>query len=124
VNRPSGFIQRLDEELLTGMSVEQLEVLAERARRRGRRHAPGGESERFDSLLRVRVTDVDAAMQATEALLGQFVKRWKFGSVVHESEGTHVIEYAVQLKKSTVPQELADSLIAGGASNIIDVELG
>jgi hypothetical protein len=123
VNRPSGFIQRVDDELLTGMSLEQLEVLAERARRRGRRHAPG-ESQRFDSLLRIRTVDVDVAMQATESLLGEYVKRWKFGSVVHESDGTHVIEYAVQLKKSTVPQELVQALVARGMPAIIDADVG
>jgi len=124
VNRPSGFIQRLDEELLTGMSAEQLEALAERARRRGRRHAPdSGETERFESQLRLRTTDVNAAMQATEPLLGQYLKRWKLGSVVHEDEGTHVIEYAVQFKKSTSPPEFIEALRAQGAPAILEVEL-
>lgn len=123
VNRPSGFIQRLDDELLTAMTPEQLEVLADRARRRGRRHAPDAESERFDSLLRVRTTDVDAAMQAAEALLGEFAKRWKFGFVVHESDGTHVVEYAVQLRKSAIPQVMAEALRTRGGPTIIEVEL-
>ena len=123
VNRPSGFIQRLDDELLTAMTPEQLEVLADRARRRGRRHAPDAESERFDSLLRVRTTDVDTAMQAAEALLGEFAKRWKFGFVVHESDGTHVVEYAVQLRKSAIPQVMAEALRTRGGPTIIEVEL-
>jgi hypothetical protein len=124
VNRPSGFIQRLDEELLKGMSAEQLDALAERARRRGRRHAPdSGETERFESELRLRTTDVDAAMRVTEPLLEQYLKRWKLGSVVHEDEGTHVIEYAVQLKKSTSATEFVEALRAQGAPAILEVEL-
>jgi hypothetical protein len=123
VNRPSGFIQRLDDQLLQSMSAEQLEVLADRARRRGRRNAPDDAKERFDSVLRVRVTDVDAAMQAVESLLAQFAKRWKFGFVVHESDGTHVVEYAVQLRKSTVPQAMTEALQARGGAAIIGVEL-
>jgi hypothetical protein len=124
VNRVSGFIQRLDEELLKGMSAEQLEALAERARRRGRRHAPdSGELERFRSQLRLRTTDVDAAMRATELLLAQYLKRWKLGSVVHEDEGTHVIEYAVQLKKSASPTEFVEALRAQGGAAILEVEL-
>jgi hypothetical protein len=123
VNRPSGFVQRLDEEVLKAMSAEQLDMLAERARRRGRRHAPDEEAERFDSLLRVGTTDVDAAMQAIEPLLGQFVKRWKFGSVVHESDGTHVVEYAVQLRKSTIPQVMTEALQTRGGPTFIEVKL-
>jgi hypothetical protein len=123
VNRPSGFIQRVDEELLRDLSAEQLDVLADRARRRGRRHAPDSAVDRFDSLLRVRVTDVDAAMQAVEALLGEFAKRWKFGFVVHEDDGTHIVEYAVQLRKSTVPQVMTEALQARGGPAVISVDL-
>jgi len=125
VNRPSGFIQQLDEEVLKAMSVEQLDALAERAWRRRKRHAPDEETARddFGWVLHIRAADVDGAMQAAEALLGQYVKRWKFGGVVHEAEGTHLIEYAVQLKKSTVPAELCGALRSRGLAAIVDAEL-
>lgn len=121
VDRPSGFIQRLDDEVLTGMSGDQLDALAERAWRRRKRNQPSG--SRFDSLLRVHASDTDAAMQITEALLGDYVKRWKFENLVHEADGTHVIEYAVQLKKSTVLTDFIDTIHTKGAPAILDVEL-
>jgi hypothetical protein len=123
VNRPSGFIQRLDEQLLEGMSPEQLDVLAERARRRGRSHSPDSEAERFDSLLRIRTGDVEAAMRVIEPLLGQFAKRWKFASAAPEGQGIQVIEYALQLRKSTVPQVMTEALQARGGAAVIGVEL-
>jgi Domain of unknown function (DUF4956) len=123
VNRPSGFVQRLDEEVLKAMSAEQLDALSERAWRRRRRNEPEGRGERFECLLRVRATDVDAAMQAAEPLLGQFLKRWKVGGVVHEADGTHVIEYAVQLKKSAAPGQIIDTLQAHGGPAIMEVEV-
>ncbi len=122
-NRPSGFVQMLDEEVLEAMSADQLDALAERARRRRRRHAPDRQFQRFETRLRVRTTDVDAAMRATEPLLPQYVKRWKFGSVVHESDGTHVIEYAVQFKKNAVTRELVNVLQVRGAPAIVGVEI-
>lgn len=124
VNRPSGFIQQLDEEVLKAMSVEQLDALAARTWRRRKRHAPD-ETDRddFGWLLHIRATDVDAAMQAAEAILGQYVKRWKFGTVVHESEGQHLIEYAVQLKKSTVPEEVCAALRARAVGAVLEVQL-
>ncbi len=103
VNRPSGFVQQLDDEILKAMSGEQLEALAERASRRRKRNVPDSESVELESLLRVRATDVAAAKQVAELLLGQYTKRWTLGSVVHEDDGTHVIEYAVQFKKNVVP---------------------
>jgi hypothetical protein len=125
VNRPSGFIQRLDEEVLKAMSADQLDALAERAWRRRKRHAPDEVIGRddFGWLLHIRAIDVDGAMQAAEALLGQYAKRWKFGSIVHESEGTHLIEYGVQLKKSTIPAELCEALKARGVPAIAEVDL-
>ena len=123
VDRPSGFVQRLDEEVLESMSAEQLAALAARARRRGRRHAPSGDFERFDTVLRIRTTDVDAARQAADALLGEHCKRWKFSDVVHRSDGAHVIEYAVQLKKSAEPARLREALEARGGSAIDSAEV-
>jgi len=77
----------------------------------------------FESVLRVCAVDVDVAMQAVESLLGEFVKRWQFGSVVHESDGTHVIEYAIQLRKSITPAAFIEALQARGATVIMDVEI-
>ncbi|HEX9631382.1 MAG TPA: DUF4956 domain-containing protein [Gemmatimonadales bacterium] len=125
VNRPSGFVQRLDDELLKAMSPDQLDALAERAWRRRRRNAPSGEVERagFESLLCVRTGDVDAAMRAVESVLDEYVKRWTFGTVVHEDDGTHVIEYAVQLKKSTAPAAFVEAVQARGMGVMMGVEL-
>ena len=123
VNRPSGFVQRLDGEILTGMSGEQLDAVAERAWKRRKRNEPAESGERFESLLRVQAVDTDAAMQITEGLLGTYVKRWKFGHIIHEADGTHVIEYAVQLKKSTVLTDFIDTLHTKGAPAIVSVEL-
>jgi hypothetical protein len=109
-NRPSSFVQQLDEE---------------RASRRRRRNAPGGRAERpvVESVLRVRAANVDVAMQAVESVMAQFVKRWQFSGIMHESDGTHVIEYSVQLKKSTVPSVFVQALQARGAAVIMDVEI-
>jgi len=124
VNRPSGFIQQLDEEVLKAMSVEQLDALTARAWRRRKRHAPDDANrDEFGWVLHIRTTDVDTAMQAAEAIMSQYVKRWKFGAVVHENDGTHLIEYSVQLKKSTVPEELCAALRARAVGAVVDVQL-
>jgi hypothetical protein len=121
-NRPSGLVQRLDDEVLEAMSAEQLDALAQRAWRR-RRHASEEEVERFDALLLIRATDVDGARRAMERLLTERAKRWAFAGVVHEADGTHLLEYGVQLKKNTASAEFVAALQAEGGSAVTEVEL-
>jgi hypothetical protein len=123
VNRPSGFVQRLDEEVLEAMSAEQLDALAGRAWRRRRRQAPDEEpSPRYGALLRIRVTDVEAAIAAVEPILDRFLKRWKFSGAVPDGDRTQMIEYDVQLRKSADPEELVEALQRGGPV-IVGVEI-
>ena len=41
-----------------------------------------------------------------EPLLDENLKRWRYGGVVHEPDGTHVVEYAIVLKKSISADQL------------------
>jgi hypothetical protein len=123
VNRPSGFIEALDEEVLKGMSAEQLDALAARAWRRRRRHAPSRPIDGFESLLRLRATNLDAAKAAAEAVLNQMVKRWKLGVVTDAGQGTFIIEYGIQLRKSMIPAQLVEALDAAGEPAIVGVEV-
>ncbi len=126
-NRASSFVAKLDEDVLKAMSSEQLDALADRAWRRRKRHEPEMEIDdderRFETMLRVRTTNVDAAMQVTESALGDHLKRWKFGGIVHEEDGNHVIEYAVQLKKSVDAKTFVDTLRERGGAQVVSVEL-
>ena len=97
------------------MTKEQLELLADRAWRRQRKLENNNaiddeEMQRRDVLLRLRTYDPDASRVAVEVMFDEFLKKWRFGGVVHEQDGTHVVEYAVQLKKSARSSELLDAL--------------
>jgi hypothetical protein len=125
-NRTGAFVARLDNEILKSMSPEQLDAVADRAWRRRRRSAPDwGDGERpdFNALLRVRTAQVDRAREAVEPVLGEQLKRWRFGGVVHEEDGTHVVEYGVQLKKSMTRDALLEALRSRGAPHVLDVDL-
>ncbi|HKG94334.1 MAG TPA: DUF4956 domain-containing protein [Gemmatimonadaceae bacterium] len=82
-----------------------------------------GESERvsFEKLLRVHTQDIDAARATAEGMLPDHLKRWRFGGVVHEADGSHTLEYGVVLKKTTPPGLLLDELRRG--KDIIGAEL-
>lgn len=123
--RTGTFVARIDDEVMRDMSREQLEGLAERALRRARQHDP--ESGRVDargaSRLLVRTRNVSGARGALEPHLEQGAKRWQFTGVTSTGEGVNVMEYALELRKKTPPDELLALLRAAGASDILEMEL-
>ncbi len=123
--RESGFVTRLDQEVLQSLSPEQLDVLAERARKRRGQAAPDVEAEAepdFDVLLRVRTRSAADARLAVEPVLDAQLKKWRFSGVVPEAEGMVVLEYAVRLRKKMTPNTLRDALQGIGSSHILGVE--
>lgn len=128
-NRTSSFVAKLDEEVLQSMSSDQLDALAERTWRRRKRNAPDDVEEekdkkvKFDALMRVRTTDVDAAMRVTEPLLPGYLKRWQCGGVIHEDDGSHVVEYSIRLRKGMEATALATAIRTAAGPTVLDVEL-
>lgn len=125
LRKTGSFVAVLDNEILENMTPEQLELVADRAWRRRRRFANDAveddDMQRRDVLLRLRTNDPDGSRVAVEALFDDFLKKWRYGGVVHEKDGTHVVEYAVQLKKTARSEELLDALNA--KSQVIGAEI-
>jgi hypothetical protein len=61
-------------------------------------------------LLRLRTNDPNESRAGVESLFDEYLKKWRLGGVVHEPDGTHVIEYAVQLKKSARSEDLLNAI--------------
>jgi hypothetical protein len=116
LRQTGSFVAMLDNEIFENMTPEQLELAADRAWRRRRRlgtdEPDEDEMQRRDVLLRVRTYDPDNSRAAVEATFDEYLKKWRFGGVLHERDGTHVVEYAVQLKKSARSAELLDAVQA------------
>ena len=119
------FVATLDEEIFENMTPEQLELAADRAWRRKRRmekeEVSDDEAQRRDVLLRLRTYDPDDSRVACEEIFDEFLKRWRLGGVLHEPDGTHVVEYAVQLKKTARTADLLDAL--HNKSQVIGAEI-
>ncbi|MGH7664538.1 MAG: DUF4956 domain-containing protein, partial [Gemmatimonadaceae bacterium] len=125
-NRTGSFVARVDNELLKSMSPEQLDALADRAWRRRRRAAPDLDEEpvsAVDTLLRVRTTDAQAAKRDVELVLREQLSAWRPGGVVHESDGTHTVEYGIALTDGVTGQALSEAIRATGAPHVLGVEL-
>jgi hypothetical protein len=90
------------------MPAEQLAAVADRAWRRARRHNPetADPDGKREALLRIRTPNVQATRLTIEPLLDEHLKRWRYGGVVHEPDGTHVVEFAIVLKKAVPAEQL------------------
>ena len=125
-NRTGEFVARVDSEILANMAPEQLDALADRAwRRRKRDDAEVSEEDDagYDKLLRIRTLDPDSVRGLIEPGLAghEQIKRWRFGGVVHEEDGTHNVEYGLKLRKTADREQFVESL--RNAVGVIDVEL-
>jgi Domain of unknown function (DUF4956) len=114
LSRTGSFVAMVDNEIFENMTPEQLELAADRAwrrrRRLGKEDVEDDEMQRRNVLLRLRTYDPDSSRAACEIVFDDFLKKWSFGGVLHEGDGTHVLEYAVQLKKSARSAELLEVL--------------
>ncbi len=125
LSRTGSFVARLDKDLFEDMSAEQLNAVADRAWRRMRRNnpeEPDSEGKR-EALLRIRTYDVNESRTAVEPMFEDLLKKWKYGGVVHEADGTHIVEYTVFLKKSKPAEELLETLRAQGAPHVVGAEI-
>jgi hypothetical protein len=125
LRQTGSFVALLDEEIFADMTPEQLDLTADRAWRRKRRlevdDATDEEMQKRDALLRVHTADADAARAPVEAVLDEFCKKFRFGGVIRQDDGTRVMEYAIQLKKTARGSDLADALHA--KSQVLDAEI-
>jgi hypothetical protein len=108
------FVAMLDDDIFANMTPEQLDLAADRAWRRKRKltkeELSDDDMQRREVLLRLRTSDPNRSRAEVESLFDDFLKKWKLGGVVHEPNGMHVIEYAVQLKKSARSDDLLNAI--------------
>ena len=123
--RQSSFITMLDDEILKSLSPEQLDVVAEKAKKRKKQATPDQEDAEpsYDTLLRIRTTSPDEAKRVAEAILAQYLKKWRFSGVEVEVNGVQVVEYALRLRKNLTPNMLRDALQAAGSPHVLGIEL-
>ncbi len=122
--RTGTFVARVDDEVLKNMTREQLEGVAERA---GKRAQVNNETDDMpvvqeERILRVQTPDATALRRVLEPRLQEFTKQWRFGGLLTE-DGASVVEYRIQLRKKTSPEELLALVRAAGSTQVVSAEL-
>jgi hypothetical protein len=118
--RTGTFVARIDNELFRDMTREQLQGVAERAWRRAQ--STDDDESVDEKRLRVRTRDVDAMRRAVEPRLSEHTKLWRPGPVTSHDD-VDVVEYVVQLRKKSGPDDLVALVRAAGAIAVLECEL-
>ena len=128
-SRTGTFVARMDDEVFKSLAPDQLEAIADRAWRRRKRNAPeltAQEPEarqQFATLLRLRTADPDALRLAVEVHFPELFAGWRFGDVVHEPDGMHVVEYAVDFDPTVTPGVVNDQLREAAGPLLVRLEM-
>jgi hypothetical protein len=129
-SRTGTFVARMDDEVFKSLAPDQLEAIADRAWRRRMRNAPdladdtrSVTHEDYSSLLRVRTASPDKLREAIEGEFASLFRRWRFGDVLHEEDGLHTVEYAVELGSTVTPGVVSDTLRSVGGTYLVRLEL-
>lgn len=124
MSRTGTFVARMDDEVLKNMTTEQLEGLADRAWRRAKANNMTTEMPVVieERTLRLVTSNATVLRRVLEPRLSEFTKTWRFGGMQVGEEHT-VVEYRVQLRKKTGPDELLSLVRAAGASQLSSVEI-
>lgn len=122
--RTGTFVARVDDEVLRNMTREQLEGIAERAWKRAQANQQTDEipAVQEERILRVQTLDATAMRRVLEPRLQEFTKSWRVGGV-ELTDGLSVLEYRIQLRKKTSPEDLLALVRAAGSTQVTSVEL-
>jgi len=121
--RTGTFVARIDDEVFQNMTREQLEGVAERAWKRANAAADGDTATvAVETRLRIVTGDVAALRRAVEPRLQEFVKQWRVGTLTTSDEGD-TVEYVLQLRKKTTPDDVIALVRAAASAHVLDVEL-
>jgi hypothetical protein len=134
-NRTGAFVSLLDTQILKSMAPEQLEIIADRARRRQKRFADQqqdplenttAEAPRYPLTLRlVTPTDqVETVRNAVEGVLTGQAKAWRFEAATTSGSGQETVLYKVRPKKSIPLPLLLESVRRAVVGKASSVELG
>jgi len=137
-SRRDAFVSQVDTMLLKSMTPDQLQALANRAKKRQRRMADniGLESEpeleetgerrrpRYDATIRIVATsDPTAIKPAIESVLSGQAKSWWLEASTLADVGRPTLLYRVRLKKSVPGPLLAEAVRRAVAGQVSSVEL-
>jgi hypothetical protein len=122
-NRTGAFVSMLDREILKSMTPEQLEAIANRARKRAERPAGAPKTPKpLDTVVKIRTSRQEQAQATLESVLTAQVKEWQFIGAARDNGGVATLEYRMRLRKSVPLPALVQEIRTRLGSQITDVE--
>jgi hypothetical protein len=125
MSKTGTFVARMDRDILQEMTADQLNAVAVRAKARAKELATEdlGGNPQETGILKVRTYDVDVSRPPVEAMLEDQLKKWEFGRVIEETDGSYIIEYNVRLKKGATRDDALNALRRMGPPRVVGAEM-
>ncbi len=121
VARTGTFVAKIDDEVLQNMTRDQLEGVAQRALKRA--NSPSVRSTSVEEgIVTLRTNDAASLRALMEPKLEDYARSWRLQGVT-SSDGVDLVEYHVQFKKRTPPDELLSLLRAAGSTTLLDAHI-
>lgn len=123
--RTGTFVAQIDSEVLRNMSPEQLEGVAERAWKRAHddNFKTGDTIAAAETRLRLKTRNAARVRELFDPRLDDLVKHMRTSDVTTDADGVQTMDYYLQPKKSTQPDELLALARATCGSDLLDVQL-
>jgi hypothetical protein len=58
-----------------------------------------------------------------EPCFAELFSRWRFGDIVHEDDGLHVVEYAVDFDPTVTPGVVSDAVRTAAGTRLVRLEM-
>jgi hypothetical protein len=123
--RTGTFVAQIDSEVLRNMSPEQLEGVAERAWKRAHddNFKTGDAIAAAETRLRLKTRNAARVRELFDPRLDDLVKHMRTSDVTTDADGVQTMDYYLQPKKSTQPDELLALARVTCGSDLLDVQL-
>ncbi|MEO5903414.1 MAG: DUF4956 domain-containing protein [Gemmatimonadaceae bacterium] len=121
--RTGTFVAQIDKEVLSGMTRDQLEGVAQLAMKRSHNTSSKAETG-VETRLRIRTRNADATRRGMELILGAVAREWRAEAETTDDDGVTSVDYFIRPKKAIQPEELLTLARTAAGSELVEVTIG
>lgn len=121
--RTGTFVAQIDNEVLSGMTRDQLEGVAQMAMKRAHNSSSKAETG-VETRLRIRTRDAEGTRRGMELILGAVAREWRAEGETTDDGGVTSVDYFIRPRKAIQPEELLTLARTAGGAELVEATIG